>query len=55
MRKRLFKLIHRDLKKITMTDLSGKIGLPVVTLWKIVKGQRQGSIQTWEKIERYYR
>ena len=37
-----------------ITRLALRIGIPIVTLWRIVKGKSRGSTGTWDAIFRYY-
>ena len=55
MRKTLLTKINNDLKKTSIPKLARGMGVGNVTLWRILKGKFRGNIETWEKIERYYR
>jgi hypothetical protein len=37
-----------------ITRLANRIGIPIVTLWRIKNGKFQGSVKTWDAIYRYY-
>jgi hypothetical protein len=54
MRKELFKKIKTDLAKMTLTELSARIGIQIPTLCRIVNGKSRGDIESWEKIAGYY-
>jgi len=55
MRKELFEKIKADLKEMTLTELSARIGIQIPTLCRIVNGKSRGDIESWEKIAGYYR
>jgi predicted transcriptional regulator len=38
-----------------VTRLAKRIGIPIVTLWRITESKFKGSIDTWDKIFKYYR
>ena len=40
---------HGDISR-----LANRIGIPIVTLWRIVKGKSKGSATTWDAIFKYY-
>ena len=49
----------KDLRRETtergrITAIARRIGIPIVTLWRIVKGKSKGSAETWDKIFSYY-
>lgn len=54
MRKQLLKLIHNSLKKFNLSELARNIDIKQPTLHRIVNGKSHGSIETWEKIGKYY-
>ena len=37
-----------------ITRLAIRIGIPIVTLWRIVNGKSKGSVGTWDAILKYY-
>ena len=37
-----------------ITRLAIRIGIPTVTLWRIVNGKSKGSVGTWDAILKYY-
>ena len=37
-----------------VTRLAKRIGIPIVTLWRLVNGKFKGSAETWDAIYRYY-
>lgn len=37
-----------------ITRLAVRIGIPIVTLWRIVNGKSKGSADTWDAIFSYY-
>jgi len=54
MRKKLLKKLSASLKRQSLNSLAKEIGFKQSTLWRIVQEQSAGSINNWEKIERYY-
>ena len=50
----LKKLIKEAEGRGQITRLAKRIGIPVVTLWRLVNGKFQGSINTWDAIYKYY-
>jgi len=37
-----------------VTRLAKRIGIPIVTLWRLVNGKYRGSAATWDAVYRYY-
>ena len=37
-----------------ITRLANRVGIPVVTMWRLVKGKFNGSAATWAAIYRSY-
>jgi predicted transcriptional regulator len=37
-----------------ITRLALRIGIPIVTLWRIINGKSKGSVGTWDAIFKYY-
>lgn len=54
MLKELLEKINQDLKEMTLTELSGRIGIQIPTLCRIVNGKSRGDFNSWEKIAGYY-
>ena len=54
-RDQLIKKIHKDLEKKTAASLAADMGIPAMTLGRIVREKSQGSIGTWETIAIHYR
>jgi|GEM_PF-3230368 len=52
--KKLLEKLKTDLTKMTLTELSGRIGIQIPTLCRIVNGKSRGDIESWEKIAAYY-
>jgi len=38
-----------------VTRLAKRIGIPIVTLWRLVNDKFKGSAETWDAIFKYYR
>lgn len=59
-RKQLIKKIHKDLRVKTKAELALEIGIPAMTLGRLIREKENGtaysmgSIETWELIARYY-
>jgi hypothetical protein len=52
--KTLQKLRVETSQRGDITRIAGRIGIPIVTLWRIVNGKFSGSAKTWDAIFRYY-
>ncbi|MCK9518454.1 MAG: hypothetical protein M0R74_05405 [Dehalococcoidia bacterium] len=52
------KILHKLKKEAEgrgqVSRLARRIGIPIVTLWRIVHDKFQGNIKTWDAIFRYY-
>ena len=55
MRTKLLKIINKDLKHHSLNSLAQEIGVKQPTLYRLVKGIYKGRMDTWEKIDKYYR
>ncbi len=53
-RKKLLTKLRKEAKKQTYQELSKKIGVYYVTLWRVMNGKSEGSIAFWEKIIKYF-
>jgi DNA transposition AAA+ family ATPase len=53
-REQLIKKINRDIQKKTRSELADRIGIPAMTLGRIISGASGGSMKTWETIAIYY-
>ncbi len=55
MREPLLKFLHKQVKDKTVSALAKEIGMEIPTLWRIMYGKSAGSIEAWEKIDKYYK
>jgi WD40 repeat protein len=51
MRKELLQKLRKSVKETSILTQSQKLGIAYATLYRIVKGDSDGSIRIWEKIE----
>jgi len=55
MRQKILEKVKREAAGAgQITRLAHRIGIPTVTLWRIVRGKFHGSIKTWDAIFKYY-
>jgi len=50
----LKKKMAKDLKVLTLRELSWRIGITYISLYRIVKNRSGGSVGNWSKIVSYY-
>jgi predicted transcriptional regulator len=55
MQTRLLNKITKDLKKISMLELSRRMKIPCSTLWRIANKTSSGRMASWDIIEKYYK
>ena len=55
MRTELLKKIKADLKTTNLNSLASAMDMDQPTLWRLVYGESHGRMDTWEKIQAYYK
>ena len=50
----LKKRMEKDLKVLKLRELSSRIGITYISLYRIVKNRSGGSVGNWSKIVSYY-
>jgi len=50
----LKKRMGKDLKVLTLRELSARIGITYISLYRIVSDRSGGSVNNWSKIVAYY-
>jgi transcriptional regulator with XRE-family HTH domain len=54
MRTKLLKKLQADLKRYSRYRLAKMLGMDYSTLHRILSGKSPGSLNTWEKVEKFY-
>ena len=55
MQTRLLNKITKDLKEISILELSRRMRIPCTTLWRIANETSPGRMASWDIIDKYYK
>lgn len=54
MRLKTLSRLKRDVRKSSIHKMAKKIGIGYANLYRIINEEGDGSVKTWDKIERFY-